>query len=229
MCMFLRVILFSTCFLLTACTLPTAPKPEENSSGTGNVMAESGAVVLEEGAAPAEEVEKQEHRERLLGNGILEIGKAGSGLTLRIFAEHHAAYSKEFAEEQLPRLLSEFVATDQLKLQIVILPLQKYAGSVESAKALYCAGKQEQGLPMHQLLFAKPDALKENAETLKLDVPAFETCLRSDDATAKVQMQKDLAAQSETTLIPTFFLDDQKFVGLPYYADLQGRIERALE
>jgi len=191
-------------------------------------MTESGTIVLEEGVSSVEAVEKIVHSERLLANGILEIGKVGSGLTLRIFAEHHAAYSKDFAEEQLPRLLSEFVANDQLKIQIVILPLQKYAGSVESAKALYCAAKQEKGLAMHELLFTKPDALKENAETLKLDVPAFETCLRSDEVTAKVQMQKDLATQSETTLIPTFFLDDQKFVGLPYYADLQGRIEAAL-
>ncbi len=223
-----RFVSLALALLFAGCTFPT-PETPSTPEETGSVIEESGAVVLEEAAAPVvEEVERQEHRERLLSNGVLEIGHAGSGLTLLIFTEHHAAYGKDFAEEQLPRLLSEFVATDDLKIQIAILPLQKYAGSVESAKALYCAAKQEQGLPMHQLLFAQPETHKQNAETLKLDVPAFETCMRSDDVIAKIEMQKKLAAENETTLIPTFVLDGEKFVGLPYYADLEGRIKQAL-
>lgn len=221
--------------LVAACTweLPT-PQTGTGSSvssaqtDTGSILSDSGAIVLEEGAAPAEEATVQEHRERLLPNGILEIGKTGSGLTLLLFTEHHSPYPRDFAEEQLPRLLSEFVTTDNLKIQIAILTLQKYPGSTESAKALYCAARQGKGLRMHYLLFAKPDTYNANAAELELDVPTFETCMRSDDATAKIAAQQQLAAETETTLIPTFFLDGEKFVGLPYYADLRARIEKTL-
>lgn len=170
--------------------------------------------------------------ERLLPSGFIEIGDRDAPVTLILFTEHHCRYCKEFFREQFPLLHEDFIAQGDLKLQISILPLKKYIHSENAALGLLCASTQGKGIPMHELLFTlgakDEETLLKEASTLSLDLTLFKQCLVSPDTKRTVERQKSLARSFGVDLVPTFFLNGEKSVGLPYYADLRGMIEEEL-
>lgn len=169
--------------------------------------------------------------ERLLPVGLLEIGDPKAPVNMLLFTEHHCAYCKEFQDEQMPLLLQEFVAQGKLRIQIGILPLKKYLDSDLSAMGLLCASAQNKGLAMHAALFEKPanaDSIMKTTEQLTMDTKAFAACLKSEDTKTMLTAMRSLAQTLDVTLVPTFFIDGEKSVGLPYYADLRGEIEKVL-
>ncbi len=170
--------------------------------------------------------------ERLLPSGIIEIGDRDAPVVLLMFTEHHCRYCKDFYREHFPRLHEDFIDQGKLQLQIGILPLRKYTHSERAALGLLCAATQGKGIPMHELLFtlgAKDRAtLMNEAATLDLDLNLFTQCLDSPDTQKTIERQKSLARSLDVTLVPTFFLNGRKAVGLPQYADLRGEIEESL-
>lgn len=171
--------------------------------------------------------------ERLLPSGLLEIGDRDAPTSLMMFTEHHCRYCKQFFREQFPRLHEDFIAQGKLRLQIGILPLKKYIHSERAALGLLCASTQGKGIPMHEILFkigAKDRAtLMKEAVTLELDLKLFEQCLDSPDTARTIERQRSLARTLDVELVPTFYLNGEKSVGLPYYADLRGMIESQIQ
>jgi len=110
--------------------------------------------------------------------------------------------------------------------------LRKYVHSENAAMSLLCAATQGKGIPMHELLFKvganDREAQLALAASLDLDTELFGQCLDSPDTLRTVERQKSLARSFDVTLVPTFFLNGVKTVGLPYYADLRGMIEENL-
>lgn len=170
--------------------------------------------------------------ERLLPSGFIEIGDRDAPVVLLMFTEHHCRYCKQFYHEHLKKLLSKYINEGKLRLQIGILPLKKYIDSERAAMGLLCAATQGKGIPMHELLFelgARDEAvLLSEANTLELDTNLFTQCLQSDDTRRTLERQKSIARTLDVTLVPTFFLNGEKSVGLPYYADLEVMIEEKL-
>lgn len=160
----------------------------------------------------------------ILPSGVLEIGSTEAPHTLLIFTEFHCGYCADFHREQLPRLIADYVDTKQLKLQIVPFVLRKYEHSTELAKAAYCATTQNKGLEVYKNLYDN-----QSYQSIELKAEAFNTCMASKQTIALLEEQKAWADELEVTLVPTFFLNGEKFVGLPYYADLRGRIENILD
>lgn len=207
--------------LLVACTPVQDLEQEQPSSEQGDSIEE-------------EVVEDTELTivERLLPSGLIEIGDRDAPVVLLMFTEHHCRYCKEFYRDHLPALHEDFIAQGKVRLQISTLPLKKYIHSEKAALGLLCAATQGKGIPMHELLFelgAKDrDVLLKQAATLELDRKLFIQCLDSPDTKRTVDRQKSLARSLGVTLVPTFFLNGEKSVGLPYYADLRGMIENAI-
>ena len=170
--------------------------------------------------------------ERLLPSGFLEIGNRDAPIVLLLYTEHHCRYCKDFFIEQFPKLIAEYVNSGTLRLQIGILPLKKYAASDTAAIGMLCAATQSKGIAMHKLLFelgAKDEkTLLSHAATLELDTALFTQCLHSPDTGATVEREKSIARSLDVTLVPTLFLNGEKSVGLPYYADLKGMIDAKL-
>jgi protein-disulfide isomerase len=167
--------------------------------------------------------------ERLLPTGLIEIGDRDAELSLLLFTEHHCRYCKEFYREQFPLLLRDYINQGKLRLQIGILPLRKYIHSENGALGLLCAAAQGKGIPMHELLFelgAKDrEVLMSEAATSDLDLEMFTTCLDNPETKSILEQQKSLARSLDIDLVPTFFLNGEKSVGLPHYADLRGMID----
>ena len=171
--------------------------------------------------------------ERLLPSGLIEIGDRDAPIVLLMFTEHHCRYCKEFYRQHFPALHEEFIQQGTVKLQVGILPLRKYIHSENAALGLLCAATQGKGIPMHELLFtlgAKDrDVLLSEARTLDLDIDLFTACLDSPDTQKTVDRQKSLARSLDVTVVPTFFINGEKSVGLPEYVDLKGMIEQEMD
>jgi len=168
-----------------------------------------------------------------VGSGTtLDFGSPDAPLTLLIFTNHSCAYCREFWQLQVPQLNREFIATKKVLLRVAILPIQKYPESVPETKALFCAGKQGKGGELHGALFTLLNHTDASvllaAKAANLDADAFSSCLTSSGAIAYAEQQKTLAENLGVTLVPTFFLNDERQVGLPKEADLRGWIESNL-
>lgn len=202
---------------------PVPFEQEEQEEHAEEVLSGEAEATIEVEAPEAEIVE------RLLPSGLLEIGDRDAKLILLMFTEHHCRYCKEFHVDHFPKLLRDYIDQGKLRLQIAMLPLQKYAGSEQAAATLYCAAAQGKGVAMHELLFelGAPDreTMMREANTLELDIPLFTECIDSEETIDIVENQKSLARSLDVTLVPTFFLNGERSVGLPYYADLRGMIE----
>lgn len=207
--------------LLTACLPAEAPQEAPAQQDQGEA--------LEHDLPEDEEIQIVE---RLLPSGLIEIGDRDAPVVLLMFTEHHCRYCKDFYHEHFPLLIEDFINQGKLKLQIGILPLRKYVHSQNAALGLLCSATQGKGIPMHELLFAlgakDRETLLSEAATLELDKELFVQCLESPDTLKTVERQKSLARSLDVTLVPTFFLNGEKSVGLPQYADLRGMIETTI-
>jgi len=220
-------LLFLAAFTLAACTFtptqpPAAPEPTPAPA----------LQPAEERTEPVSESELElelDTIERLLPTGILEIGHSDAPSTLLLFTEHHARYCREFQRDFFPQLQKDFIDPGLLKLQIAIFPLQKYEQSQAAATALLCAAEQGQGLALHNELSEKLDRERlpprKYAEALALDMDVFDECTQNEGIALVLEQQQSLARSLGVSLVPTFFLNGEKLVGLPYYADLKGMIE----
>ena len=218
--------LFLALPLLAACT-PFALTPSTQQTGTSSEIASSSLSPIDSQRAVAV------LPFAYTSGSLLEIGKSTAPLTLIAFTNPSCSYCKEFFEQDVPRLQTDFVAPSTLHLEIAILPMKKYPESEQEARALYCAAVQGKGAQMHGALFDLPqhtDAALLNAATaLGLDVPTFRTCLTSPEASTSLHEQQALEKKWKITLAPTLILEGEKKVGLQSYADLRGWIEVKLE
>jgi len=227
-----RLLTSAGCLLLlSACTVQGTPlQGQEEEKTPADQRAEK---VLHDSEAP-EIVETGAllPTERLLSTGVLDLGERDAPLTLLIFTEYHCNYCKEFNSEHLIHLTSDFVNKGSLRVQLASFPLQKYAQSENAAKAVICAAEQNKGLAMNNLLFASaykdPGSALNFAKELGINTEAFESCMESEETQATIARHREWARSLGVQYVPTFFLNGEKFVGLPYYADLRGQIEEAL-
>ncbi len=171
--------------------------------------------------------------ERLLPTGVIDIGRIDAPITLILFTEHHAKYARDFQLDLFPRLYSDFIEEGVLRFQIVILPLKKYPQSESAAAGLLCAAMQSRGMAMHQILSEKLDEERLEpilyAEDIELDLDEFSKCIESEEIKIILEQQKAWAASLDVSLVPTYFLNGKKYVGLPYYADLEGMIDELIK
>lgn len=170
--------------------------------------------------------------ERLLATGVIDVGRRDAPVTLLLFTEHHARYARDFQLDLFPRLFSDFIEEGILRFQIAILPLKKYPGSEGAATGLICAAMQSKGMVMHQILSKKLDEERlepdHYAAELELDLEKFNECMGSEEIGIILKQQKAWGKSLDVTLVPTYFINGEKFVGLPYYPDLKGQISEAL-
>lgn len=226
----------ATLLLLAACIAPLPPPssaPQEASSPSIASSSVSSAIAVE-GDAPESSSSSSagaDLHQRFLTGGLLEIGEPGAPLSLLLFTNHFCNYCKEFHETFLPRLLTEYVAPGKLRIITLPFPLKKYPESDTAAITLLCAAAQGKGWEMHDLLFQgslTTSALQKRLTDLGLSTKKLQECLKGSATAQKLITQKNMADALGVAFVPTFFLNGEKMVGLPTYAEVRGAIEAAL-
>ncbi len=240
----MRTILASSALLLLgACTLPEPSSNTIQQPGTSNQELTQTGASMEvdsdtEGPSDQHIIEPQsftgsEISERLLPSGMLEIGNREAPHTMMLITEHHCDYCRDFLMEHIPVLEKEYIAKGMLRLSIAILPLKKYAGSSEASSALFCAGRQSKGWPMHLLLSNRTSmdrsSLLSYARELKIDEKMFGECLADPITLTMLDTEHAWLRSLGVTEVPTYFIDGKRYTGLPYAADLEGQLSEIME
>jgi protein-disulfide isomerase len=236
-------VISSALLLLGACSLPEPSPNNIQQPGISNqqLTQTGGSIEVEsdtEGLSDVHVIEPQsftgsEISERLLPSGMLEIGNREAPHTIMLITEHHCDYCRDFLIEHIPVLEKEYIAKGMLRLSIAILPLKKYAGSSDASAALFCAGRQGKGWPIHLLLSNRTSmdrsSLLSYARELKIDEKTFGECL-ADPVTLEMQSTQHAWLRSlGVTEVPTYFIDGKRYTGLPYAADLEGQLSEIME
>lgn len=152
-------------------------------------------------------------------SGSLVLGSAKAPVQMLLFTNYDCAYCRDFERNIMGRLKTDFINTGKLNVQVVILPLQKYPNSDRNAHTLLCGVKTGSGSDVHGRIFAG-----------QTNFPTLKTCLEDDAYLQSMMAAQYAVIQSlDVTLVPTYFIDGQKFVGLPEYADIRGQVEEAMQ
>lgn len=169
--------------------------------------------------------------ERMLSGGLLEIGHPDAHHELVAVVNFTSDYSKAFLSEQLPRLIDDFILTGDLRVKLLPLHINKYLQSDAQAIVMVCSALQGKGETVSTTTLLTENAPLPAAAitTLKLDAVAYKTCVDSPATRTVLEDQANLAKELKATYVPIFFLDNERFDGLPEYPDLRGRIRAAIE
>lgn len=169
--------------------------------------------------------------ERTLSGGLLEIGDEKAPVSITLFLNHSSPYSQRFFHYLLPRLTEDFVRRGKVRIDIVAIAFKKYPESASDASALFCATAQGKGQKMNDLLFGlgvTPTEQKKQRRLMGIDEDPYQACLKGAAVQSALSAQSAMAASRDVTLVPTYFINETKYVGLPEYADLRGQMNEKL-
>lgn len=182
---------------------------------------------------------------RKIAVGDYPSKKEGSpGLVLIEVSDFQCPYCGQSAREVLPKVDEKFVHTGKVELIFLDLPLQMHPQALQAAEAAACAGDQKKFWEMHDLLYAHqhdlaPAQLPGYAETLGLDVPAFQKCLSSGRHVPGIRSNVRVAHSLDISGTPAYLLarripggDKVQVVdiihGLPPYEELEKKLDALL-
>ncbi len=109
-------------------------------------------------------------------------------------------------------------------------PLAQHPNAAHAARAAICAEAQGKGEAMANRLFEvtlSPEAISGSAQALRLDPIAFDRCLQSEATSAALERDAALLPDGELRGLPTTYVGEQRFVGVPSEAALRDALERA--
>lgn len=124
-------------------------------------------------------------------------GNPNAKLTLIEFSDYQCPFCRRHAENTLPSLDKEYIATGKVRYVFHDFPLEAiHPQAFKAAEAAHCAGEQQKYWEMHGRLFANqqalaPEKLSEHAQALGLEAAAFKDCLDSGRYAERVR--KDIA------------------------------------
>jgi protein-disulfide isomerase len=145
--------------------------------------------------------------------GLAVLGPESAPVTIVEFTDYQCPFCARHARSTLPSIISEFVNRGTVRYVMRDLPLEMHLLATRSAQAARCAGGQggKRYWQYHDALFEAQPHLAEStfaeiARKLDLDLPRFETCLRSPDIAAMVERDVAAAAKAGLTGTPSFVI-----------------------
>jgi protein-disulfide isomerase len=129
-------------------------------------------------------------------------------VTLLEFGDYECPYTQQ-AQAIVARLEAEFKG--RIAFVYKDFPLPMHAHAEKAAEASHCAAEQGKYWELHDLMFATkqldPDALKKDANELKLDTTAFNACLDNGKTADAVKAQLSEAQALGLQGAPSFFVN----------------------
>ncbi len=166
------------------------------------------------------------------------IGRADAPVTVVVFADFQCPACRVFSTTQELQLRDELVAQGQVRLVFRHLAFIG-AESVQAARASECAGEQDLFWKYHDKLYENGDGentgafaddnLRRFAAELRLNEVQFGSCLSSKKYADLIAQEQTAARRLTVSATPRFFINGQKFQGLPRdYETLKQSITDAL-
>jgi protein-disulfide isomerase len=166
------------------------------------------------------------------------LGDANAPVTIVEYADFQCPVCKRAETTVLPEIEKNYVQTGKVKIEFRDFAFLGQE-SFDAAQAADAAGDQGKFWEYHDALYNAQgqensgafsyDNLVKLAQQVGLDVPKFEATLTSNVHLAAIQRETDLAAAAGIGSTPTFFVGNQKIVGLQSYSVFQQAIDTALQ
>jgi protein-disulfide isomerase len=150
-------------------------------------------------------------------------GNPNARVTLVVYADFQCPYSRQFAQQVLPRLLRDYIVPGKISFTYKYFPViddGRVGESHWAAQAAECANEQNRFWEYHDKLYAEQRGanvgvftqtrLKMYAAELKLHLDAFNRCLDSERYATLVQEHLIEALQIKLPGTPTFLLNGRK-------------------
>jgi protein-disulfide isomerase len=162
-------------------------------------------------------------------DGAPIIGAKNAPVTLVEYADYECPYCQAVYPD-LKKLEHDFDG----KLSVVFkdCPLPMHSHAKKAAEAAMCAGSQGKFWEFHNMLFEnrklEVPQLKEDAQSLGLNVAEFDKCLDSGAEAPKVQKGFEEAQALGLTGTPSFFINGHFYSGAMKYEALREVVEQEL-
>ena len=159
-------------------------------------------------------------------------GNPDAPVTIVEFSDFECPYCRQ-AEPTLAKVTAEY--GDKIRIAYRDLPLSNiHSRATPAAEASRCAAEQGKFWPYHELLFKEPVRLGESdlteyAETVKLDMGQFKSCV--DGAKFRQQVQSDYqdGLRAGVNGTPAFFINGVALIGSQPLNEFRQTIDRELE
>jgi protein-disulfide isomerase len=139
------------------------------------------------------------------------LGDKNAPLTMVEFTDYQCTFCRRFHLETFPELRKKYIDTGKLRFASRDMPLDFHSNALRAAEAARCAGEQGQFWAMRDRLVSNADRLSDDdiggyAKDLKLDVPAFQSCLASGKYADAIRDEVTLAASYGINGTPSFVI-----------------------
>jgi protein-disulfide isomerase len=139
------------------------------------------------------------------------MGSADAPVTVVEFADYQCPFCLRFTRTTFPHLKKKYIDTGKVRWVALNLPLPFHKDARKAAQAAHCAGEQDKFWEMREILFRNPQKLNtENlpahAESLSLDMTAFNECLQSERHLAEIDQDAKDARSVSLTGTPSFII-----------------------
>jgi protein-disulfide isomerase len=170
------------------------------------------------------------------------LGSADAPVTVVEFTDYQCTYCLRFIQQTFPKLKEQFIDTGKVRWVVRDMPLGFHKNARKAAQAAHCAGEQDKFWEMRGVLFANARKLEEEnlpnyAQTLGLDMAAFDSCLASDRHLAAIDKSAQDAGGVQITGTPTFvvgkangdWVEGKRVVGARDFKIFEENIRTLLE
>jgi protein-disulfide isomerase len=173
------------------------------------------AALIYPSLKPVGEVAAAKSHERPMVNDNA-MGDPNAPIKVEEFSDFQCPYCAKFHEETEKQIVDAYVATG--KVYFIYRSFGNFIGpeSKAAAEAAYCAGDQNKYWDYHDILFANQTGenvgaysdrrLQAFAESLSLDVDAFNSCFKSGKHADRVEQDYQDGAAAGVTGTPAFYL-----------------------
>ena len=144
--------------------------------------------------------------------GGYSLGASDAPLTIVEFTDYQCPYCRQFESTTFAELRKKYIDTGKVRFVVRDFPLvEAHPNAMQAAEAVHCAGDQEKFWPMHDALFSDAGKLEKNglmdsAESLKLDMGAFRSCLESGKHKLEIQNDQQVASSLQINGTPSFLV-----------------------
>lgn len=203
------------------------------------------AALIYPSLRPVGEVAAAKSHERPMVNDNA-MGDPNAPIKIEEFSDYQCPYCARFFEETESQIAATYVATG--KVYFVYRSFGNFIGpeSKAAAEAAYCAGDQNKYWEYHDILFANQTGenvgaysdrrLQAFAESLSLDMDAFNSCFNSGKFADRVEQDYQDGSAAGVTGTPAFFLTytvngetKHKLIAGAYpFSEFQTQIDGAL-
>ena len=142
-------------------------------------------------------------------------GSETAKVWLVMSSDFQCPYCKQFHDEAYADIVRDYVNTGKIRFAYMNHPMPFHQFAVPAAEAAMCAGAQDRFWPMHDALYATQGVWTKRpflpvfdslAVALKLDVPAWQACMRSHATRSTIDSDYAKSRQAGVNGTPSFVI-----------------------